>query len=137
MSHTEFAEKTRGLLDNEGRPFHRIVCRSKFAGCPGWHATAAFVKLCSGFGQVEGARACTWRVPAMTEDGPSAHDCGYPATEDKETGGYSCVKGHDFLPASYMAEHGLAYAEDEAEAAQLYRAGVQPLEMSSGRVWAG
>jgi hypothetical protein len=131
---TSYAEKTQGLFDDNGVPFHRIVCRSKFAGCPGWHATAAFVKLCFEFGQIEGAWACSWLVPTWTEDGPSAHDCGYPATADRETGGYSCVKGHDFLPASYMAEHGLAYAADAGEAAQLARMGVQPLEMS-GRVW--
>jgi hypothetical protein len=130
---TSYGIQAEPLFDDEGRPFHRIICRSKWTACPGSHATPDQVKICFEFEKqmkAEGAFPCTWSVEVLTEDGPAVVECGWPATMDPRTcpGAYGCVKGHDFIPEQYLAEHGMAYASDALEAEALARHGVLPLD---------
>jgi hypothetical protein len=114
---------------------HRIICRSGWAGCQGWHPSAALVRECC-LAKRDGAWPYSWLLEGRDEDGICVFPCNAPArcTEGTTDGSYKCLAGHCFIPDQTLAAQGMAYAADEGEARGLAQAGVQPLTMT-GQVW--
>jgi len=119
---------------DEDRVPHTIRCTSKWGTCNGAHATAGEVKDCWRKVRTPGAFPCSWLIELRYDDGSIYHaECGALSLETAH--GYSCEAGHSHMDMQYMAERGMAYAEDSEEARRLISVGVQPLDMQ-GRVWA-
>jgi hypothetical protein len=113
---------------------HRILCRSGWEGCPGYHEKTWQVQECFA-AKRDGAWPCSWLIQLLGEDGYYTVPCGRPTRyTDKATGAYECLGGHDFIPAQTRSEEGWEYAEDDDEAAQLAKAGVEPRTLT-GQLW--
>jgi hypothetical protein len=112
---------------------HLIRCRSAWPACNGGHATAARVRACYEASRTEGAWPCSWLTEARYDDGSIYHtECGAVTQYTDDEGSYACERGHDFIPPEVLARRHQAYAEDDAEARQLSRQGVQPLAITGG-----
>jgi hypothetical protein len=123
------------------RPAHRITCRSGHGQCPGWHETREAVYRCFvAANLITGVWACGWQYEGAIATGDPDEpyyrgvvECDAPAREYPDGSGFECADGHSHRHPQWLAEHGMAYAEDDEEARYLAKAGVQPLHMNDGR----
>src|SRR5271166_156790 len=87
-------------------------------------------------GRIIGVWPCGWQYEGLIATGDPEEpyyrgivECGAPTRERANGSGYDCKAGHEHTYAQWMAEHGMAYAEDDLEAAYLAKAGVEPREL--------
>jgi hypothetical protein len=127
-------------IDTGDGGYNWFKCGSKWTGCNGGHATIAQLKTCFAWGYRQAAEGykvwpCDWLVEGRYDDGSIfTYPCGALAYEIE--GGHTCEAGHEHFTEQWMAEHGMAYASDEEEAALLGKYGVQPL-LPDGHIYVG
>lgn len=111
--------------------------------CKSRHATKEDVLSCYvGKGLIKDMWPCGWQYEGDIATGDPDEpyyrgivSCDAPARERADGSGYDCLAGHEHTYAQWMAEHGMAYAEDDLEAAYLAKAGVEPRELATCAPW--
>jgi hypothetical protein len=122
----------------DGPVYHVITCKSGWLTCHGWHEKVAQVSDCYRKTRVMATDIdryfpCNWLIEQATEDGTIAVECGALARVTDR--GFDCEAGHEHVIQEARIAEGWEYAEDEGEAMQLARAGVEPRTFATGQVW--
>lgn len=111
--------------------------------CKRRHATAQEVLRCYvAADKIEGVWPCSWLIEAALATGDpdepyyaAVVECGAPTRMRADGTGYDCAAGHEHTDAQVMAERGMAYAEDDLEAAYLAKYGTEPRDLVTGGPW--
>lgn len=115
----------------------------KCGSCRSRHLTKDEVLRCYiEAGKIENLFICGWQYEGLIATGDPDEpcyrgvvECDAIATIRADGSGFDCADGHEHTNAQWMAEHGMAYAEDDMEAAYLAKAGVEPRELATCAPW--
>jgi hypothetical protein len=114
----------------------------KCGSCRSRHLTKEQVLSCYvEAGKIEGMWLCGWQYKGLIATGDPDEpyyegilECDAPARMRADGTGYDCLRGHEHTTAEARQAQGWEYCEDDDEAKQLARAGVEPRTMT-GQAW--
>jgi hypothetical protein len=115
----------------------------KCGSCRERHEHIEQVKQCFGLDVGLYLGPCTWQTQGRTittgdpeepyyYDAEGVTECGAKMYAREDGTGYDCLNGHDHTTAEARYNQGWDYAEDEDEAKQLVKAGVEPRHIEDG-----